>query len=711
LRLVRNALLALAWLIVATFVIDAHAATAACQLPANGGRITHVVHIQFDHLLLRRASPNIPADLELMPHLYSFLTENGVIAGNHHTSLLANPATDILTILTGVYGDRMGMPIADSYGYYRADGSVGFASAYAYWRAIAPDGYPQMLTETGRMAPAPWVPFTRAGCDVGTFGMANMALESAPSDIAAVFGSKSLEVRAAARDPIKAKADFLGIAVHCGSESRLCADPRYAREDVLPDEPGGYLNFGALFGNTDIQPMISPQGPVPDLYGHTIQDAYGNPGFPNLFTPNAAQSLGYAAAMLEAGIPIVYTYIGDVHELKSANESRSLGPGEPALMMRLADYDKAFAAFIDRLQKAGINKNNTLFIIASDEGAHFGGGPSTPSNCDGVNRPCNYPEFGETDVYVDRLLRSQFRDVTAFGLHFDSAPCFYIRDNPAPNDPVTRTLEQDVNRLAVLNPASGQTDSLVHFIADQATLKLLHMVTASPARTPSFAVFGSADYFQMAAQNPIQVAGKSGTDCNAASPCTEKDPGYGWTYGGNDPDISHSWFGMVGPGVRKLGIDNDVFTDHADIRPTVLDLLGLVDDYAHDGRVVAEFLEASALPVPIRSNIQTFIALSQALKQIDAPLGSVATNGLAQSTQMIGYTDSAYAYLSKAMDALVVARNLLAKQIKSQLEAAAFANVPLDESRAASLIGSAHALIAEVAANTKDNALHLTPAH
>ncbi len=682
---------------------------AACQLPANGSRITHVVHIQFDHLLLRRTSPNIPADLELMPHLYSFLTENGVIAGNHHTSLLANSATDILTILTGVYGDRMGMPIADSYGYYREDGSVGFASAYAYWRAIAPDGYPQMLTETGRMAPAPWVPFTRAGCDVGTFGMANMALESAPSDIAAVFGSSSPEVRAAARDPIKAKADFLGIAVHCALRSRLCADPRYARADLLPDEPGEYFNFSALFGNADIQPMISPHRPVPDLYGHAIQDAYGNPGFPNLFTPNAAQSLGYAAAMLEAGIPIVYTYIGDAHELKSADGSRSLGPGESALMTRLADNDKAFAAFVDRLQSAGINKNNTLFIIASDEGAHFGGGAPTPRNCDGVHQPCNYPGFGESNVYVDRLLRSQFRDVTAFDLHFDSAPCFYIRNNPAPNDPVTRTLEQDVSRLAVLNPASGQTDSLIHFIADQATLKLLHMITASPARTPSFAVFGAADYFQMT-RGPIQVTGESKMDCSAASPCTEKDPSYGWAYGSDEPDISRSWFGLVGPGVRKLGTDNDVFTDHADIRPTVLALLGLVDDYAHDGRVVAEFIEPSALPVPIQSNIQNFIALAGALKQIDAPLGALATNGLALSTQMIGYADSAYAYSSKAMEALVIARNLLAMQIKSQLEQTAFANVPLDGSRVASLVGSAHALIAEVAANAKD-ALHITPAH
>lgn len=687
---------------------------AACQLHAHGSQITHVVHIQFDHLLLRRANPNIPADLELMPHLYGFLTGNGVIAGNHHTALLANPATDILTTLTGLYGDRMGVPIADSYGYYRPDGSVGFASAYAYWRTIAPDGHPQMLTETGRMAPAPWVPFTRAGCDVGTFSMANMALESSPSDIATVFGSDSPEARSAAIDPIKAKADLLGIAVHCALDSRLCADPGHARADLLPDEPGGYLNFSVLFGNANVQPAISPRRPVSDLDGNAVHDAYGNPGFPNLFGPTATQSLGYAAAMLEAGIPIVYAYIGDVHELKSADGSRSLGPGEAALTSRLADYDRAFAAFIARLQSIGVNKDNTLFIIASDEGAHFAGGPPTPPSCDGTSRPCSYAGLGEIDIYVDRLLRSQFRDVTAFDLHFDSAPCFYIRGNPAPNDPVTRILEQDVSRLAVVNPTSGQTDRLTHFIADQATLKLLHMVTASPARTPSFAVFGAADYFQMAAQQTneeAQVVADGHADCSPSSPCAGKDPSYGWTYGGDDPDISLSWFGLVGPGVRKLGIDNAVFTDHADIRPTMLALLGLADDYDHDGRVIAEFLEPSALPTQIQSNLQIFSTLGTVLKQIDAPLGAVATNGLALSTGRIGYADSAYSYSSSAMEAMVIARNLLAKQIKAQLEGAAFANAPLNVSRAVSLVDSAQALIADVAARANEDGSNVSAAH
>ena len=52
---------------------------------------------------------------------------------------------------------------------------------------------------------------------------------------------------------------------------------------------------------------------------------------------------------------------------------------------------------------------------------------------------------------------------------------------------------------------------------------------------------------------------------------------------------------MVGPGVEKKHETDDVWTDHTDIRPTMLALLGLKDDYVSDGRVVTEFLEGEAV--------------------------------------------------------------------------------------------------------------------
>src|SRR6516165_11649957 len=146
-------------------------AQAACELHSAGGKIKHVIHIQFDNVHLWRDNPNVPSDLEQMPHLLNFILDNGTMSGNHHTPLISHTATDILTILTGVYGDRMGVPVANSYGYFKEDGSVGFSSSFAYWTATGGDGKPQLIDEEGKTAPAPWVPFTRAGCDVGAFSI------------------------------------------------------------------------------------------------------------------------------------------------------------------------------------------------------------------------------------------------------------------------------------------------------------------------------------------------------------------------------------------------------------------------------------------------------------------------------------------------------------------------------------------------------------
>src|SRR5271169_2012704 len=99
-------------------------ASAACQLNSPGGQIKHVINIVFDNVHLRRDNPNVPSDLEQMPNLLNFLQGKGVISGNHHTPLISHTADDILTGLTGVYGDRHGSPISNSFGIYKKDNST-----------------------------------------------------------------------------------------------------------------------------------------------------------------------------------------------------------------------------------------------------------------------------------------------------------------------------------------------------------------------------------------------------------------------------------------------------------------------------------------------------------------------------------------------------------------------------------------------------------
>jgi len=154
-----------------------------------------VVFLTFDNVHLRRDNPNVPSDLEQMPHLLNFLQDNGTVSGTHFTPLISHTAQDIVTTLTGLYGDRFGWTVANSYGFFRNDGSVGFQSSFLYWTGASADGNAQMINEKGKIAPAPWVPFTRAGCDVGGFSTANIEFESIPADVNTVFGPNSPTLR------------------------------------------------------------------------------------------------------------------------------------------------------------------------------------------------------------------------------------------------------------------------------------------------------------------------------------------------------------------------------------------------------------------------------------------------------------------------------------------------------------------------------------
>lgn len=670
-------------LVIGVALLAARSAEAACELGASGA-IRHVVQIQLDGVQFQRDNPNVPSDIEQMPHLLGFLSSNGTLDTNHHVTPAARTATNVLTVLTGVYGDRMGVPIGNSYKFFRTDGSVGTASAFAYWTGTGGDGLPLMLADTGKTFPAPWAPLTRAGCDVGSFAVPNLGLENLGADVASVFGPGSRQAAAANANPRQAKADLLGIAIHCARGSAVCARPD-AAPDLLADEPGGYTAFNALFGHLAVQRAISPGRPILDLDSNTVRFRDGGSVL-DILNPTAAQSLGYAAAMLEAGVPVVSVLIADPHEQRRSG-SRALGPGEAGTAAELAAYDAAFAAFFRRLAGRGIDPTNTLFVVTSVNSSHFVGSPPEPAGCDGVSVPCSYAKVGEIDAALDRLLATQRRNVTSFDLQPDVAPAFYIHSNPGPADPVTRSLSQDVSRLTAVSPITAKTDTLAAFLADRAELKLLHMATASPARTPSFVMFGDADY-------RYRNSGRT-TDCARPPACVQQNAGFAWNSGGIQPPVVASWLGLAGPGVRRLGVTGDVFSDHADIRPTVMALLGLKDSYAHDGRVLVEFLDDRVLAglAPLR---QPFVRLAQAYKQLNAPSGQLSRNSLTLATRAIKGGDAGYAdYLAK-IDRITEFRDALARDIKLQLAGPVFAGRPLNPQNADVLLARAGGLIDDV---------------
>src|SRR3954454_4737632 len=207
--------------------------TGSCDLQSKGDRIQHVIYLQFDNVHFERDNPNVPSDIEQMPHLYDFLKDNGTFDTNDHTILISHTGGGILSSLTGLYPDRHGQGVSNSYGYFRPDGSVGFSSSFKYWTDNTDGGNPAnnpptpsadpnynmvnadppSLGGTGaaRNAPAPWVPFTRAGCDVGNIGVANTVLENNNAIITRAPGP-ALASAAAAGDTNVKVASVTGLA-------------------------------------------------------------------------------------------------------------------------------------------------------------------------------------------------------------------------------------------------------------------------------------------------------------------------------------------------------------------------------------------------------------------------------------------------------------------------------------------------------------------
>src|SRR5262249_62348382 len=89
------------------------------------------------------------------------------------------------------------------------------------------DPRPNMIAENGKTTPAPWVPWTRAGCDVGGVALANIELENTGTgpfgDMTQVFGQGSAEWNEAVANSSLASTDFVGIAIHCAAGGGICA--------------------------------------------------------------------------------------------------------------------------------------------------------------------------------------------------------------------------------------------------------------------------------------------------------------------------------------------------------------------------------------------------------------------------------------------------------------------------------------------------------
>ena len=725
-----------------TDAASAPSAPSGCQL---GPGVKHVISIVFDNVHFARDNPNVPSDLEQMPHLLNFLKQYGTVFSNSHTPMIAHTADDSLTIYTGLYGDRHGQPVTNSYFTYNPNGSTDPATSFTYWTSpvvdtksggpsAGHDTTPSMVYSptvpatpgaTSNTTPAPWVPFTRAGCSVGDFSTANMVLENAAGDLPTVFGANSPEVAQLNADKDSFKdpevADYIGVAVHCAKGDAICANAQGTRgndttvtptamPDLLPTEPGGYNGYLGLFGAKYVAPQLgagqaslshngyavtNAAGNLVDLDGNQINGAFltNHPGFPG-FSPTASQTLAYIADMQEAGIPVTYGYISDTHDKKTGatgctSPGNALGPGDACSVAALHSYDNAFNTFFQRLAADGITPDNTVFEISAEENDQFAGAnvgratEPTPAGCDGVTVACNYTssQDGELAANIKGLLST----TASSGVQYDvdaQGASIYIHGQPGANDPTVRQMERDTGAMTANNPYSGvQNQKIAQYQAGGLEQRVLHMQTADTLRTPTYSIFPVPDYF----------FGTSG-------PNVTFNNGFAYDHGYYSPNINVTWAAFTGPGVAVRGIDgpqpadgneaNDpnstrtvpeaskvgTWVEEADIRPTLLHLVGLTDDYQSDGHVITQAL--SSVPSALAATAD----LAAGYDQINSSVGQFATDTLIADTKALASgsssDDSAYATEQATLLQLANDRDQAAQQIKDTLSAAAAGKTP-----------------------------------
>jgi hypothetical protein len=674
-------------------------------MSANGtpSAIKHVVHIQFDNVHFSRDNPNVPSDLEQMPNLLNFLENNGTLLSNDHTPLIAHTAHDLMTGITGVYGDQSGIPVSNSFEYYNSSQVGAYnTSAFTYWTdRVAPDPADsarvlpfQMIDSAGKNLPAPWLPYVNAGCNVGAVSSINQVLENNGNDVNQVFGASSPEAAESASDRTN---DFVGIAVHCADNS--CSSVGNGSGAHAKPELGNQ-GVAALYGHKYVASQVA-----------TINQLDGTPitGFNQAsnFNPTPSYTLGYVVSLLQANVPVVYGYISDAHDSRNSCASTSptnpvvldtangkpcgaFASGEEGYVQQLKSYDTAFGQFFQKVDSMGIGPSNTVFVFHSDENDHYGGTAPLNPGCDGVHTACQYDRtrLGEITEDLPLLLQQQglydfgmfggtgaapgtprpgFTNAdTAYAIDFDTAPGFWLKGHPDNGSPTVRRLEGALSKVKAPDRA-GNSRPLFNFLVDQPGLKALHMITSDNDRTPGVVGFGQEDHFM---QTTPLISASNTSSCNrfpGATDATCTSNAFIWLHGDFAEDINHTWAAIVGPGVRHAGVDGSTWADHADLRPTLMTLLCLKDSYAYEGRALLEDIEPSALPRSVAQRRSELIEVGKLYKRINAPVGDFGKAIISLNTLAIRGNDATYRALEGVIQSATTQRDAVASQLQAEL--------------------------------------------
>jgi hypothetical protein len=142
------------------------------------------------------------------------------------------------------------------------------------------------------------------------------------------------------------------------------------------------------------------------------------------------------------------------------------------------------------------------------------------------------------------------------------------------------------------------------------------------------------------------------------------------------------------------GIDSTTWSDHTDVRPTMMSILGLADSYTDDGRVLMQDLTDKAISKELHDHEDTNQKLADIEKQLNAPFGAFGLATLKSSTKALASTDPlVYDSIESQIASLTQKRNDLAGAIRSALDGAEFRGQKLTEDQEKDWIAQAQDLI------------------
>src|SRR4029077_9769358 len=252
--------------------------------------------------------------------------------------------------------------------------------------------------------------------------------------------------------------------------------------------------------------------------------------------------------------------------------------------------------------------------------------------------PCNYTtsQDGELQANIKGLLSTTASAGTAFDVEPQGA-AIYVHGQPAADDPAVRQLERDTAAMTSNLTYSGvPNEQIAKYQAGALEQRVLHMQTNDPLRTPTYSIFPMPVYF-----------------FSTSGPNVSFNNGCGYDHGYYAPNIDITWSSVVGPGAAVNGVDgpgptggneshdpnsthtvpgastHGTWVEEADLRPTLLHLVGLTDDYQTDGQVITQ-----ALAAPTKS-LRRVAQLGALYRQINSSVGAFATHTLLADTHAL----------------------------------------------------------------------------